>query len=535
LTRVTIIFFFIWVILGACSTELRHSSGARPNIVFILVDDHAYQALGAYGNSLVPTPNIDRIAREGIIFRNASVTNSICAPSRAVILTGKHAHINGKIDNISEFDTTNTTFPMLFREQGYQTAMFGKLHFGNSPKGVDRYMILPDQGSYFNPDFITDQGDTVINGYVTKLITDLSIGWLEEERKEDQPFLLMYWHKAPHRPWWPTADKFREFTQKSYPQPETFFDTYDNRSSAASKAEMNILAHMELNKDQKLRKEILAATPGIDMAKQPIGSGFTDHFDRLTPEQQAPYLPILDSLNQWFMTHWPSMTDKERAIWKHNRFLQDYLACISTLDDEVGRLLDYLDESGLSENTLVVYTSDQGFFLGEHGWFDKRFAYEESLRTPLIMKWPGTIKGGRKSDDMVQNLDLAPTFLDAAGIDIPSDIQGESLLPILQSDTAAFGREVAYYHFYEYPAVHMVKRHYALVGQQYKLIHYYYDVDEWELFDRINDPQEMNNLVHDPTYEEVVVKLKKELVRLRAFYGDSPALDTVFLKQRELL
>ena len=514
----------------SCSEKKKDTpNSTKPNILFIMSDDHAYQAISAYSDKLIKTPNIDRIANEGMLFTNACVTNSICAPSRATILTGKHTHLNGKIDNITPFDTTQITFPQLFQKAGYQTAMYGKLHFGNNPKGVDDFMILPGQGSYINPDFITQKGDTTITGYATDIITDLTINWLDKKRDKDKPFMMMYLHKAPHRAWWPRADKFKEFTQKTFPEPESLFDDYRNRGTAAKTAEMNLLTHMKYGHDSKIRPETIEEMGGVEPKVRSI-KGFERAHRRLNEEQRKLYDPIIDSINNVFKNNWPTFDDKQKMRWKYQRYMQDYLACISSVDDNVGRVLDYLDESGLSENTIVVYTSDQGFYLGEHGWFDKRFAYDESFKTPLLIKWPNQIAPGTTNDEMVQNLDFAQTFLEAAQIDAPEDMQGESLIPLLKGDTSKWNRESVYYHYYEYPGEHTVKRHYAIVNKAYKLIYFYYDVDEWELYDRLKDPQEMNNVFNDPNYADVVKDMKIKLAELRVKYKDSKELDEKYIK-----
>ncbi len=502
----------------------------RPNILFIMSDDHAYQAISAYGGELLQTPNIDRLADEGLLFSNACVSNSICAPSRATILTGKHTHINGKIDNLMPFDTTQVTFPQLFQKAGYQTAMFGKLHFGNNPKGVDDFMILPGQGNYINPKLIGPKGDTIITGYVTDIITDLTLNWLDEKRDKNKPFMMMYLHKAPHRPWWPSPEKFAEFTRKTFPEPTTLFDDYSNRGTAAKTAEMNLLTHMMYNHDSKVRPETLEAMGGVTPVVEEYPNGFYGPYNRANDAQKALYDPILDSINEDFRRRWPGMNDREKMRWKYQRYMQDYLATISSVDDNVGRVLDYLDENGLTENTIVVYTSDQGFYLGEHGWFDKRFIYDESFKTPLLVRWPNKIKPGTTNEEMVQNLDFAQTFLEAAGIEAPGDMQGESLMPLLTGQDSLWTRDAVYYHYYEYPSVHMVKRHYGIVTKEFKLAHFYYDVDEWELYDRIRDPQELKNVYKDPKYAETVEKLKKKLAGLRVKYQDSLALDQHYIR-----
>ena len=518
---------------------LEKNKDLSPNILFIMSDDHAYQAISAYDQRLIQTPNIDRIANEGMLFSNASVTNSICAPSRAVILTGKHSHLNGKIDNGKPFDTTQVTFPQLFQKAGYQTAMFGKLHFGNNPKGVDDFLILPGQGSYINPKFIGKNSDTIITGYVTDIITDVTLDWLDKKRDKTKPFMMMYLHKAPHRAWWPSPEKFAEYYEKEFPEPETLFDDYLGRGSAAKSAEMNILTHMQYMHDSKVRPETIKqmgkVEPEIVYVKgdgtlmYPSAQGFYGPFGRANNEQKKKYDVTLDKISQDFKDNWPNMSDRQKMQWKFQRYMQDYLATISSVDDNVGRVLDYLDENKLSENTIVVYTSDQGFYLGEHGWFDKRFIYDESFKTPLLIRWPNEIKPGTTSEEMVQNLDYAQTFLEAAMIESPSDMQGESLIPLLKGNNSEWTRESVYYHYYEYPSVHMVKRHYGIVNKDFKLVHFYYDVDEWELYDRKNDPNEMKNVYNDPNYKEIVKELTIELYELRKKYKDSKELDQKFL------
>jgi arylsulfatase A-like enzyme len=479
-------------------------------------DDHAYQAISAYDNALIETPNIDRIAHEGILFSNASVTNSICAPSRATILTGKHSHIHGKIDNISPFDTNQVTFPQLFQKAGYRTAIFGKLHFGNNPKGVDDFAILPGQGDYLNPDFITsDSGRIKIDGYVTDIITDLSIDWLEKQKNSEQPFIMMYFHKAPHRSWWPTPEKMASFSDKVFPEPGNLHDDYSGRGEAAKTAEMGILKHMLLSYDCKVSPDAVAQW--VDDIDPRDSSYYAFTYAKANAEQRKAYDPILESITSDFVEQWPSMSDKEKTSWKYQRYMRDYLACISSVDDNVGRALDYLEENGLADNTIVIYTSDQGFYLGEHGWFDKRFMYSESFKTPLMVRWPKSIKPGMKSDEMVQNLDFAPTLLEASGIDVPQDMQGESFLSLL-TGKGEWPRENVYYHYYEYPGEHAVKRHYGISSKDYKLIHFYYDVDEWELYDLKKDAEEMNNVYEDPAYSDVLKKMKSELEKLRRKY-----------------
>ncbi|MCH6201559.1 sulfatase [Aquiflexum sp. LQ15W] len=503
----------------------------RPNIIFIMSDDHAYQAISAYDDRLIHTPNIDRIAKSGMLFSNACVTNSICAPSRATILTGKHSHLNGKTDNHFPFDTTMVTFPQLLKANGYQTAMFGKLHFGNNPKGFDQFKILPGQGAYYNPTFITkNEGTIEVEGYVTDLITDFTLDWLENERKDEEPFFLMYLHKAPHREWLPAERHIEEFSKKTFPEPVTLFDDYSGRGAAAKEAEMNLLTHMNWSGDSKLYPEVMDQL-GIPDASGWDKGAFEREVGRMNAKQRANWDKVFAPMNASFVKSYPSMNEVDQMKWRYQRYMQDYLGTIAAVDENVGRVLDYLEENGLMENTIIVYTSDQGFYLGEHGWFDKRFVYDESFKTPLMISWPGKIQPESKSDEMVQNLDFAQTFLEAASIEAPSDMQGESLMPLLTGQSDKWNRDAVYYHYYEYPSVHMVKRHYAIVTKEYKLIHFYYDVDEWELYDRKNDPKEMKNVYGDPAYTTVKKKLHGELEGLRIKYGDSSQISQQLLER----
>lgn len=526
MNKILSILIFV-LILFSCKEQNRTafseaSAKEKPNIVFIMSDDHAYQAISAYSDNLIETPNIDRIADQGILFNNATVTNSICAPSRAVILTGKHSHLNGKIDNLSKFDTTNVTFPQLLQKAGYQTAMFGKLHFGNNPKGFDEFKILPGQGSYYNPRFITQKGDTVINGYVTDITTDLALDWLKNRRKTDKPFLLMYLHKAPHRAWYPDEKHYKAFTQKTFPLPETLFDDYEGRI-AASTAEMNILKHMHLAYDNKMDEEGLKEL-GISNV---VGRS---EVNRMTPEQRQKWDSVYNPIIADFEKNYPNMNDKDLMEWKYQRYLQDYLGTIASVDENVGRMLDYLDSEKLSDNTIVIYTSDQGFYLGEHGWFDKRFMYDESFKTPLLIKWPNKIKPGITEEEMVQNLDFAQTFLEIAGVNAPEDMQGESLVPLLTGNKDKWNRDAVYYHYYEYPGEHTVKRHYGIATKDYKFMHFYHDIDTWEFYDRKKDPKEMHNLIDDPAYADEIAMMKEKLTETRKKYKDSEELDNHYIE-----
>ncbi len=461
--------------LSGCLESAAVKSTKRPNIVFIMTDDHASHAMSCYGSKINKTPNLDRIAEEGVRFNNCFCTNAICGPSRAVILTGKYSHLNGKPTNAHNevFDGGQQTFPKLLQKVGYQTAMIGKWHLRSEPTGFDHWNILPGQGAYHNPDFIEMGQKKKHTGYVTDLITDFCMDWLKN-RDPEKPFCLMYHHKAPHRSWQPN-EKYKEaFKDKRFALPETYDDDYATRCDAARRQKMEIEDLM---------------VPYDTKVKPPEG-----------------------------------LKGRELKEWKYQRYMQDYLACVASVDENMGRFLDFLDAKGLSDNTIVIYTSDQGFYLGDHGWFDKRFMYEESLRMPLLVRWPNRIKPGSVNEDMVLNLDFAETFLDVAGVDVPADMQGESIKPILLGKTPKNWRNSIYYHYYEYPGPHSVKRHYGIRTQRYKLIHFYYDIDCWELYDLKKDPHELNNLYGDPTYAKVVKKLTKELRQLQSKYKDSDEL-----------
>jgi arylsulfatase A-like enzyme len=479
----------------------------RPNILFIMADDHASQAIGCYGSLINRTPNIDRIAAGGIRFENCFCTNGICAPSRAVILTGKHSHLNGVRDNAVSFDGGQTTFPKLLRAAGYETAIVGKWHLKSGPTGFDYWNVLPGQGAYYNPDTI-EMGETKRHeGYVTDLLTDWAVDYLRTGRDPSKPFLLMLHHKAPHRNWQPAERHLSLYDEAVFPEPPTLFDDYATRSRAAAEQEMTIADDMTLDSDLKLGPAPARLNEAQRLAWERAYGAKREAFERLNPEGEA------------------------LVRWKYRRYLQDYLGCIAAVDEGVGRVLDALEELGISEDTLVVYTSDQGFYLGEHGWFDKRFMYEESLRMPLVARLPGRIKAGTVSAEMVQNLDFAPTFLDLAGTGAPAEMQGRSFLPLLRGRGGASWPEAVYYHYYEYPAVHMTKRHYGVRTKRYKLIHFYHDIDDWELYDLEKDPLELNNVYANPGYATVVRDLKTELVRLQNRYGDSDELARRLLEQ----
>ena len=478
-------------------TGLMAEAGAddRPNILWIFSDDHAYQAIGAYGGRFQDeglTPNIDRIAADGMLFEKAYVGNSICAPSRATLLTGKHSHLNGKFTNGGGFNHDQPQFQKMLQKHGYQTAMIGKIHLSGAMQGFDYWEVLPGQGSYTNPRFITEEGNTRYEGHSTDIITDRALNWLQNNRDKRRPFMAMVHYKAPHRNWTPAPRIAEEFRKRTFPEPETLFDDFSGRGVAAHKQDMSISKTMRMGGDLKVNK----------------GS------------ERAAYIA----------RHNPQGDDLIR--WKYQAYMQDYLGCIAGIDENVGRLLAWLTESGLEKNTVVMYSADQGFYLGEHGWFDKRFMYEESFRTPLVARWPGVISPGSRNTDLVQNIDFAETFLDIAGAPIPDDMQGKSLLPLLKGKTPDDWRRSLYYHYYEYPAVHSVRRHEGVFDGRYKLIRFYGrdvpDGEEWELFDLKNDPREMNSVYVNPEYAGKVEALKAELERLKAQYqvpedGGKPA------------
>jgi len=489
------------------------SGSDRPNIVFVYSDDHAYQAVSAYGGRLAavaPTPNIDRIADAGLLFRNSFVTNSICGPCRAVVLTGKHSHINGFMRNGQKFDGSQQTFPKLLRNAGYQTAIVGKWHLSSDPTGFDFWEVLPGQGHYYNPDFITPRGKEQVHGYVTDIITDKALDWLKTKRDRTKPFMLMVQNKAPHRQWEPGPDHLTTYDDVSIPEPANLFDDYEGRGSAAKKQDMTIAETMRLEMDLKVwDKEASDKASGQYR-------GWQRTLGRMDEQQRARWEAAYGPKNEAFKK--ANLEGKELVRWKYQRYMKDYLRCIASIDDNVGRVLDYLEASGLADNTVVFYSSDQGFYLGEHGWFDKRFIYEESLRTPLLVKWPGVVRPGSDTNALVQNLDCAETFLDIAGCDVPADMQGRTLVPVMKGRTPADWRTSIYYHYYEGEGrVHNVYKHYGVRTDRYKLV-YFYTLDEWEFYDLESDPHEMRSQYDNPEYASKIKELKHELTRLRKLY-----------------
>ena len=492
----------------------------RPNIIFIMSDDHGYQAISAYGSGLNSTPNIDRLAKEGAIFSRAFVTNSLCAPSRAVMLTGKYSHINGKVDNEGGFNWNQMSFPKLLQQNGYQTALIGKIHLDGLPQGFDYSNVLPGQGEYYNPDFIENGVRKQVPGYVTTLTTKYALDWLENKRDKSKPFCLLYHQKAPHRNWLPEEKYLNLYEDRDFPFPDNFFDDFTSRGTAAHTQEMGIVKDMMWGHDMKFEND-----PYTGKA-----TNFMADILRMDEQQRNAWRSAYDAKNEEFRK--AKLTGKDLAKWKYQRYLRDYLKCIQSIDDGVGEVLDYLDKSGLTQNTIVVYTSDQGFYLGEHGWFDKRFMYEESFRTPLLIRYPREIKPGTVINQMVMNLDYAPTFLSYAGVNEQKEIQGESFRQVV-SGKSAIWRDAIYYHYFEYPGVHAVKRHYGVRTERYKLIHFYYDIDEWELYDLEKDPHEMKNVYDDPVYNGIRTDLYNRLKALRSKYKDSDEVMQQFLPKKK--
>jgi len=487
------------LLLGMFAVQLP-AADKRPNIIFIFSDDHAYQAISAYGSKINQTPNIDRIANEGMLFRECYVNNSICGPQRAVIQTGKYSHLNGFLRNGNEFDGNQQTFPKLLRKAGYTTAVVGKWHLGEhmAPQGYDYSEVLIGQGPYYNPPMLLDENGSGKNrkrvkhtGYTTDIISNLTLKWLKDTRDKSKPFMLMTQHKAPHRNWQPGPKYLNKYDDVKIPEPPTLFEDYSKSVKARQTQEMQI--------DRDLTRYDLKLDP-------PRG---------LTPEQLKTWNAAYAPKNEAF--EMMNLEGKALVRWKYQRYVKDYLRCIDSVDDAVGELLDYLDESGLAENTIVIYSSDQGFYLGEHGWFDKRWIYEESLRTPFLVRWPGVTKPGSKNSDIVSPLDFAETFLEVAGASVPGDMQGRSLVPLFKGKTPGDWRTTHYYHYYEWPGWHLVRRHYGVVDGHYKLIHFYEDdVDEWELIDLKADPLELKNYYGRPSHAGVQAKLEKELAKLRS-------------------
>ena len=491
--------FIVAAVLLVPPAVSAQSARMRPNILFIMTDDHAAHAIGAYGSRVNATPNLDRLARQGALLTNVFATNSICTPSRAAILTGQYSHING-VTVFNRFDSSRMTVARLLQQGGYHTGMIGKWHLGSDPVGFDQWEILPGQGAYFNPVFYTAASEKTYTGrYVTDVITDLALDFLRQ-RPANKPFFLMMHHKAPHRPWEPAEAYAAQFGTRRIPEPETFWDSYATRTDALHENQQRVGADLN-NRDLKLK-------PPPGLTAEELARWQTTKPDAVTITRGGKEV---------------TMTGEALARWKYQRYMQDYLATVQSVDDSVGRVLDYLDTSGLARNTIVVYTSDQGFFLGDHGLFDKRFMYEESIRMPFLARWPAGVKAGTRSDAMALNVDFAPTFLDAAGLPIPSDMQGRSLLPVLRGSTPPDWRSAIYYRYYHDPGDHNTRAHYGIRTRTHKLI-YFWKKDQWELFDLANDPHELHNLYGEPGLEALTAKLRQELADLKRNVHDDDQL-----------
>ncbi len=487
----------------------------RPNILFIFSDDHAPHAIGAYNGwlkSVNPTPTIDRLATEGMLFENSFCTNSICGPSRAVIMTGKHSHKNGFMNNGNSFDWDQQTFPKLLQKAGYQTAIYGKSHLKGTPQGFDSWTVLPGQGQYYNPDFITPEGKVRKEGYCTDLVTDMAVDFLQNNRDTEKPFLLMVQHKAPHRTWMPALRHLDLYDDMTMPEPDTLFDKWEDNAPAAKFQEMEIDRHMNLAYDLFLDLPSTSNNPHT----RSLDKSAAVNMKRFSPEQLKQWKAGFGDEDRAF--HAANLEGEDLVRWKYQRYAKNYLRCIKGVDESVERLTKTLEALDLDDNTIVIYCSDQGFYVGDHGWYDKRWMYEESLKMPLIVKWPGTVKPGSRDTHLVQNLDYAETFLEIAGASIPEDMQGKSLVPLLRGEQPEW-RDKIYYHYYEYPSVHMVPRHYGIRTERYKLMCFYH-FDEWEFYDLETDPDELTNLYNDPAYADKIAEMKAKLTEIREKYED---------------
>lgn len=488
----------------------------RPNIIYIMSDDHDADAISAYNKSLISTPQLDRLAHEGVLFTRNFVANSICGPVRATVLTGQHSHKNGVKDNRTRFDSSKMTMPKLFQQAGYQTALVGKWHLHSYPTGYDFWNILPGQGLYFDPRFIRMSGDTVTDkGYATDVITDKALHWLGQ-RDSTRPFLLHIHHKAPHRNFLAPLKYVQQFHNKRFPEPPTLYADTAGHGTAWRLQTMSILHDLRLCGDLKVDPDLLKDLPEYRPDSADIRT-YRALFGRIPEAERKAMQALYTGRAQTLREKRPA--GKQLLALKYQWYMQDYLACVASVDENVGRVLDYLDQHGLAENTLVVYTGDQGMYLGENGWFDKRWMYDVSMQAPLLMRWPARLPAAQKVSALTQSIDYAPTLLEAAGVPVPAWMQGLSLLPLATGKQKKLPRSSLYYHFYEYKADHTLLPHLGVRNDRYKLI-YFYTVEEWELYDLKNDPQEQQNLVNRKGYASVLARLKAELQRLRNLYDD---------------
>lgn len=504
------------LLLLASLLPVLGNSAERPNILFLFTDDHAPHAIGAYDGwlkSVNPTPNIDKIAAQGMLFENSFCTNSICGPSRAVIQTGKHSHKNGFMNNGNSFDWNQQTFPKILQKAGYQTALYGKSHLKGNPQGFDDWKVLPGQGLYYNPDFSTPEGKITVEGHSTDVIAGMADKWLREMRDPEKPFMLMVQFKAPHRNWMPAPRYLNLYDDIQIPEPTTLFDKWEDNTLAAQYQELEIDGHMDLNYD--LFVDLTADFDGVGIQERQDRSAW-GNMKRMTEEQMTAWRNAYGPKDEAF--HAANLEGDDLVRWKFQRYAKNYLRCVKGVDDNVGNLMATLEDLGLDENTVVIYSSDQGFYIGDHGWYDKRWMYEESLKMPFLIKWPGVVEAGSKSTQMIQNLDYAPTFLDMAGAEIPADIQGQSIVPLLKGTQEGDFRDAIYYHYYEYPSVHMVPRHYGIRTARHKLIHFY-QFDVWEMYDLQEDPDELQN-IYETADPALVADLKAQLKGLQEKYED---------------
>ncbi|MFK7911699.1 MAG: sulfatase [Akkermansiaceae bacterium] len=511
------------VLFLASVLTLPANAAEKPNILFIFSDDHALNAISAYGGRLekvAPTPNIDRLANEGAIFKNSFCANSICGPSRACILTGKHSHKNGFLRNSGKgLDQSQWTLSKALQKSGYSTAVIGKWHLVNKPVGFDYWEILPGQGKYYNPDFVQMDGKLKrFTGYATDLTTDKAIAWLDR-RDKSKPFFMMCQHKAPHRTFSPALRHLKSFEGVTIPEPSTLFDDYSNRSKTLAKNEMEIDRHFDWAYDVKLRKD---EREGIDLPG--VDRYGTPEYNRMNAEQRKVWDAHFSPLNQAFLKDFKAgkLTHKDIVRWKYQRYMKNYLGTVKAVDESVGRLLEYLEKNNLSENTIVIYSSDQGFYLGEHGWYDKRWMFEESLQMPFVIRWPGAVKPGSRPTAMLQNIDYAPTLMEAAGLTAPAEVQGLSMVPVLKGEKKKV-RESIYYAYYE-RGEHNVPQHFGVRTERFKLIHFP-GTDEWNMFDLEKDPKEMMDVYQKEEYVEQRKVLHAEYKRIRKHY-DAPAYHT---------
>lgn len=513
--------FVAWGCSSTAEEGRQEDRPEKPNIIVMYSDDHTAQAVGVYREALdyglqlehTPTPHIDRLAEGGMRFDNAFVTNSICVPSRATMLSGVHTHVSGAMTNADSLSLDLETFPVLLQEAGYQTAMIGKWHLKTEPQGFDYYEVLYGQGPYYNPTMRTSRGDVDYQGHTSEIITESALQWLRSERSREQPFLMIYNHKAPHRNWLPGPNHLGDYRGRDLPEPPSLFYDYSGLTTAAQEQDMEIATTMDWGWDLKVPEHPETGE---------TTSGWTQIIERneLTDAQQQRIEQAYAGENKQLYEQFDQMSDEDKLRWRYQRYVKDYLRTIRGVDDGVGRVMAYLERENLADNTVVIYAGDQGFFLGENGWFDKRWIYEESMRMPLIVHWPDGIEPESVNEQLVQNLDIAPTVLKLAGAEVPDRMQGRSLVPLLRGEEPESWREAAYYHYFEGPpAVHRVAQHYGIRTDRYTLAHYPAH-DEWELFDLDEDPEQLNSVYGDPEYADIQQRLKERLFQVQEQVGD---------------